>query len=162
MRVAVIIDTWFPFIGGGQINAWEIAKRLARKRVKIDIITRDNGVDNLERVKNLRVYKVGPKSNYDNYISKIIFIVKSYFFLANKNYDIVHAYAFLPAFTAKLLMMFNKKKAVLSIFGTSIGSDLSGFFRKIIENTILFKIKYSAQITDSRNFLKLKNVNPKI
>ena len=31
MKVAVIIDTWFPFVGGGQINAWEISKRLAKK-----------------------------------------------------------------------------------------------------------------------------------
>src|SRR3989344_9475580 len=106
MKVAVIIDIWFPFIGGGQINAWEISKRLAKRGIELDIITRNNGADKLKRVKNLYVYKLGSKSAANNSLSKILFIVRSFFFVYKRNYDLVHAHAFLPGITARLLMVF--------------------------------------------------------
>jgi|SRR3989338_4526675 len=162
MKVAVIIDTWFPFIGGGQINAWEISKRLSQKGLKIDIITRNSGKYNLERVKNLHVYKIGPKSSGSNFVSKILFLARSFRFVYKRNYDVYHAYVFLPAITAKLLMLTKKRPAVLSIFGTSIDSDLPGTLRKLMESVILLKIKYSAQIADSRDLFKFNNINQDI
>src|SRR3989338_10921447 len=103
MKVAVLIDTWSPVVGGGQINAWEISKRLAKKGVEIDIVTRNCGRDKLKRVKNLHVYKLGSKSAANNSLSKILFLFKSFIFISKKNYDLIHAHAFLPGITARLL-----------------------------------------------------------
>lgn len=162
MKVAVIIDTWFPFIGGGQINAWEISRRLAAKGVKIDIITRDTGNNKLKIPNNLNVLKLGARVNYNDNFSKIVFLARSFFFIKNRDYDIVHAHAFLSGVTARLLMAFKGIPAVFTIHGTSLGTKLNSFLSRSIEKFILTQIRYTAQITVSRDFLTLKNVNKNI
>lgn len=162
MRIAVIIDTWFPFAGGGQINAWEISTRIAKSGVEVDIITRNNGQDNLKGLKNLQVYKLGSKSNPNDSFSKVTFLVRSFFFAFGKNYDLIHAHAFLPGITARLLMLFRGIPALFTVHGTSIGTKLNNFFSRWLEKFILTQIRYSAQITVSRDFLKFKNINKRI
>ncbi|OGE03727.1 hypothetical protein A3B51_00620 [Candidatus Curtissbacteria bacterium RIFCSPLOWO2_01_FULL_41_18] len=162
MRIAVIIDTWFPFMGGGQINAWEISNRIARSGAKVDIITRNNGKDNLKGLKNLQVYKLGSKSNPNDSFSKATFLVRSFFFAFGKNYDLIHAHAFLPGITAKLLMLTKNIPAVLTVHGTSINTQLNNFFSRALEKFILTQIRYSSQISVSQDFLKFKNINKRI
>ena len=162
MKVAVIIDTWFPFIGGGQINAWEISKRLAQQGVEIDIITRNNGKDNLEKIKNIGVIKLGSESKPTDTLSKLVFLISAYLFVARRNYDLVHAHAFLPGITARLLMVFKGIPAIFTVHGTSIGTNLNNIFSSWLEKFILTKILYSAQITVSQDFLKIKNINKNI
>jgi len=162
MKIAVIIDTWFPFVGGGQINAYEISKRIARKNTTIDIITRNNGQDNLKLPKNLKVIKLGPKSAADNAISKTLFITRSFFFVHKGDYDLIHAHAFLPGITARLLMLTKRIPAILTVHGTSIGTNLNNFFIRWLEKFILTRIRYSTQITVSQDFLKIKNINRKV
>ena len=162
MKVALIVDTWFPFIGGGQINAWEISKRLAEKRMTIDIITRNNGADKLKRVKNLYVYKLGSKSAANNSPSKILFVIRSFFFVYKRNYDLIHAHAFLPGFTARLLMVFKGIPAVFTVHGFSFNTNLNNIFCRWLERFILTKILYNSQITVSRDFLEINNINKKV
>ena len=162
MRVAVIIDTWFPFIGGGQINAWEISKRIAKGDNTIDIITRNNGHDNLQLYKNLKVFKLGPKATADDTISKIAYLVRSFLFVYKKNYDLVHAHAFLPGITARLLMISKGIPAILTVHGTSIGTGLLSLLSEYVEKFLLTQVRYSTQITVSRDFLKFKNVNKNV
>ncbi|OGC57890.1 hypothetical protein A3H26_01570 [candidate division WWE3 bacterium RIFCSPLOWO2_12_FULL_36_10] len=162
MRVAVIIDTWFPFIGGGQINAWEISKRIAKEDISIDIITRNNGHDNLQLSKNLKVFKLGPKAAADDTISKIAYLVRSFLFVYKKKYDLVHAHAFLPGITARLLMISKGIPAILTVHGTSIGTGLLSLLSEYVEKFLLTQVRYSTQITVSRDFLKIKNINKKI
>lgn len=162
MKVAVIIDTWFPFIGGGQVNAWEISKRLAQQGVEIDIITRNCGKDDLKRVKNISVYKLGPKSETDDSFSKIMFLFRSFFFIYKKDYDLVHAHAFLSGITARLLMVFKGIPVLFTVHGISINTKLNNLISRRLEKFILTDILYSAQITVSRDFLKIKNINKKV
>lgn len=162
MKVAVIIDTWFPFIGGGQINAWEISKNLASRGVKIDIITRNNGKYKNVKIKNLRVIKLGKTSPAGNSMSKIFFTLKALLFLYKNDYDLVHAHAFLPGIAARLIMIFKVTPSVFTVHGTSINTNLNSKLSKIIENFILTQILYSTQITVSRDFLEIKNINKKI
>src|SRR3989344_1559068 len=162
MKVAVVIDTWFPFIGGGQINALEISKRIAKGDITIDIITRHNGHDNLKLSKNLKVFKLGPKATADDTISKIAYLVRSFLFVYKKNYDLVHAHAFLPGITARLLMIFKGIPAILTVHGTSIGTGLLSLLGEYVEKFILTQVRYSTQITVSRDFLKFKNVNKNV
>ena len=162
MRVAVIIDTWFPFIGGGQINAWEISKRIAKEDISIDIITRNNGHDNLQLSKNLKVFKLGPKAAADDTISKIAYLVRSFLFVYKKKYDLVHAHAFLPGITARLLMISKGIPAILTVHGTSIGTGLLSLLSEYVEKFLLTQVRYSTQITVSRDFLKFKNVNKNV
>lgn len=162
IKIAVIIDTWFPLIGGGQINAFEISKEIAAKGYKVDIITRNSGGDKLKLPENLHVYKLGSyKRPYDT-ISKIFFLFKSFKFIYEKDYDIIHAHAFLPGITATMLGFFKHTPTVFGVHGTSIGTNLTDPFKAWLEKLILTKIRYTAQITVSRDFQKLKNVNRKV
>ena len=130
MKVAVVIDTWFPFIGGGQINAWEISKNLASRGIEIDIITRNNGKYKDIKVKNLRVIQLGKTSLAENSISKIMFTLKALLYLFKNNYDLVHAHAFLPGITARLLMVFKGTPAVFTVHGTSLNTNLATCVKK--------------------------------
>lgn len=162
MKVALVIDTWFPFIGGGQINTYQISRRLAKTGVEIDIITRDCGQYFLKLPKNLRVFKLGPKSQPGNLISIIAFLVRSFFFILRRDYDLVHAHAFLPGITAKLLAHIKGIPSIFTVHGTSLGTKLNNPLKRFIERFILTSIAYNAQITVSQDFLKINNVNRNI
>src|SRR3990167_10048588 len=128
MKVAVLIDTWFPFIGGGQINAWEISKRIAQKGTEVDIITRNNGQDNLKNIKNLKIVKLGPFAKPENPFSKLAYLIRAFFYIYRRDYDLVHVHAFLPGLTARLLMVFKRTPTVLTVHGTSIDTKLNNFY----------------------------------
>lgn len=162
MKVAVLIDTWFPFMGGGQINALEVSKRLAKKGIQIEIITRNNGIYNNNYTKALRVIKLGQKSAPDNSIARYIYLANSFFYVYRRHFDLVHSHAFLPGIVARILMATKGIPAIFTVHGTSIDSKLNGLLSRMIENFILTKILYSAEITVSRDFLRLNNVNKKI
>lgn len=159
MRIAVLIDTWLPFIGGGQINAWEISKRLSQKGQKVEIITRNCGKDNLKDLRNLKVTKLGALSKTGDEIARFSYLWQASAYLKRNNFDLVIAHAFLPGLIAKLFMIIKKKPAILVVHGTSIGTGLNNGPKASLEKFILTKIKYSAEITVSRDFLKIKNVN---
>ena len=74
----------------------------------------------------------------------------------------VHAHAFLPGITARLLMVFKGIPALFTIHGTSVNTSLNNFFSRWLEKFILTKILYSAQITVSQDFLKIKNTNKNV
>ncbi len=162
MKIALLIDTWFPVVGGGQINALEISKRLTAKGISIDIITRNLGTDDLKLPKNLKVIKLGPEVNPSSLISRLTFLLRSYLFASRNDYDLIHAHAFLPGITAKLLNIFKGMPCVFTVHGTSVGTGLNNPAKEWLEKFILTQIPYSAEISVSRDFLKLKNANKKI
>lgn len=161
-RIAVIIDTWYPFVGGGQISTYEISRRIASQNNQIDIITRNLGADSLNLPKYLKVVKLGGKTEPFNTLSKLMFIFRSYRFVAGNKYDLVHAQAFLPGLSAWAVKKFRGTPTVFTVHGTAIGTNLNSGIKAWLEKLILTKISYSAQITVSRDFLSLKNINTNI
>lgn len=162
MKIAIVIDTWFPFLGGGQVNAFEISKRIAKDKTKIDIITRNLGKDDLKLPKNLKVYKLGKKTTPNNPFSKISFLFKSYMFIKKNNYEVVHIHAFIPGLLSIPLKLTSKIPIIYTVHGTSIGTGLNNYVKELVEKIVLTKIKYNAQITVSKDFFNLSNVNKKI
>ena len=162
MKVAVLIDTWFPHIGGGQINSLEISKKLALNGIHVEIITRDNGKDNLKLSNNIKVIKLGSYKKPHDQISQIIFCIKAFFYVFKKEYSLVHAHAFWPGLTARLLMVTKGIPAVFTVHGTSINTSLLNPLARRVEKFILNEILYTVQTTVSRDFLKIKNINKKI
>lgn len=163
MKVAVVIDTWFPAIGGGQINAWEISKRIAQKGNEIDIITRNNGEYKGEKAKNLNVVQLGSTSNTDDNISRLFFLVRAFFLIRGKKYDVIHLQAFLPGLLSPLIRYFVKKPTIFTVHGTRMfEKNPKSSFGFWLEKIILTKIKYDAEISVTKAFLKFKNVNKNI
>ena len=163
MKIAVIIDTWFPAIGGGQINALEISKRIAKKGHQVDIITRNNGSYKPIKVKNLQVFRLDPRSKPDDNLSRMFFLIKALFFLNNKDYDVVHLQAFLPGLLSPPIRFLLKKPTVFTVHGTRMFEEKpKKSFGFLIEKIILTRIKYNVQISVTKAFSKFKNVNKKI
>ncbi len=162
MKIAVLIDTWFPFIGGGQINALEISKCIANKGVHMEIITRNTGIERIRYPKNITIVKLGKKSTPENNLAKLMFLITSFFYIYKKDYDLIHAHAFFPGIIARILMITKGIPAIFTVHGTSLGTKLNSLASRLVEGFILTKILYSAQITVSRDFMKIKNVNKKI
>ncbi len=161
-KIAVVVDTWFPFVGGGQINAYEVSRRLAKTGFKIDIITRNCGQSNLNLPKNLKVIKLGNPQRVNSSISQTIFCARALFYLLKNDYDLIHAHAFLPGLTARFAMLFKGIPAVFTVHGTALNTTLNGKIKSFIESVILTKTLYSAEISVSRDFLNLPNINKQI
>src|SRR3989338_708904 len=162
MKVALLIDTWFPFIGGGQINAWEISKRIANEKIKINIITRNCGEDNLEKVPYLEIYKLGSETRPDSIISKFYFLFNLFFFVLKRDYDLIHVHPFLPAPVAKLLSVLKNVPIILTVHGTRLFEPKKKTPSRLLEKYILTGIRYDTQISVTRAFLKIPNVNKNI
>lgn len=163
MKVAVIIDTWFPAIGGGQINAWEISRRAVGSDCQIDILTRNNGKDAQSKHKFLKVIKIGRKSKPNNTASKLIFCFNVFFYLIRRNYDLFHVHPFLPAIPVKLAGMVKKKPVIFTVHGTRLFEKTHPPTpSRLLEGFILTKIKYTQVISVTQAFLKIKNVNEHI
>jgi glycosyltransferase involved in cell wall biosynthesis len=163
MKIALIIDTWYPAIGGGQVNAWEISRRLAKKGYEIDIITRNNGRFKLPIQKKLKIYQLGYRSKPDDNFAKVLFVLSVLIFLLRRKYDLIHIHPFLSALITLPLKFSKKVPVIFTVHGTRLfereqkkGPSIS------LEKFILTKIKYDAVISVTSAFLKFKNVNTNI
>lgn len=160
IKIAVVIDSWFPAIGGGQINAWEISRRLASRDLQIDIITRNSGKDNSHKIKYLSINKFGSKSDPQDPVSKILFTIWLLPFLMSKDYDLIHVHPFLPAIALKLVSLVKKTPIILTVHGTRLfESKLSLSPSRVLEWFILTKIKYDLVISVTQAFKKIRNAN---
>lgn len=166
MKIAVVSEAWFPLLGGGQQHAWNLSKELAENyNCKIDIYTRFFGKDRLGRKKGVKFYRVGPLSSFNNILARTWFIIITSFILFRnrKKYQLFHAHAYLGAIPAKIVSIFSGIPVVLTIHGTSLGKkDFLGKFQYLVEEVILTKIKYNAQISVGSDFLRFKNVNKNV
>ena len=59
-------------------------------------------------------------------------------------------------------MLFKGIPTVFTVHGTSINTRLNNPISRWLEKFILTKIRYTAQITVSRDFIEIKNINKKI
>lgn len=170
MKIAVLIDAWFPHLGGGQVHAWKLAQYLASKHnVQIDIITRAHpGTTTISGNNLIKIIKFGPSLPFENIFGRILYLFQTFFYLLPRKYDLIHAHAFSPGLPAKLISIIKKTPVVMTIHGTSIegfkGEKLSlkeKMFLKL-EKWLLFGIKYTAEISVSSDVLKIPNINKKI
>lgn len=170
-KIAVIIDTWYPYFGGGQVSVWEIHKRIAEKGVKIDIVTRNLGQSGLKPTENIREIKLGklakPRSTFSEQplstIERIPFLIKALFFLNKNDYDLIVIHPYLPAVIGKAVMTFRKIPVIMTIHGSMATSTIKRFaVAKFIAKLLFTKLRYDAEISVSKDFLELPNVNKKV
>lgn len=161
-RVAVLIDAWFPFVGGGQVNAYEISKRLVKNGYQIDIITRNNSRDKKRYPKGIKIIRLGKKSKNLDLINRLTYLISAYRYVANGNYDLVHAHAFLPGIPAYLVGKIRKKPSIFTVHGTSLKSGFNNPLVGWVEKLVILKLKYTGEITVSRDVLFMNNVNSKV
>ncbi len=166
IKIAIVSEPWFPLLGGGQEHAWKLATILAKKhKCKVTIYTRSFGDQDPTQIKvptGITICKLGPKSSFDNLPNRVIFLFFLIFKLVKdrKKYDLIHAHAYIPGFPAKIISLIINKPVVYTVHGTSLG--IKGFHNKLyslLERFLLTQIKYDAEITVSRDFIRIPNKN---
>lgn len=152
INVAILVDAWLPFTGGAQRQIYETTK-IWQKKSKLDFKI---------------FHSFSP--NIFGRIFWLFYVIPQvlFFHFFKKRFTLVHAHAFLAGLPAKFLSLILGMPVVFTIHGTGIKAwqKLSpGFLGKVkswIEEFILFKVKYSAQISVSSDILKFPNVNKEI
>ncbi|MFA5029983.1 MAG: glycosyltransferase family 4 protein [Patescibacteria group bacterium] len=166
-KIAIIIDAWFPLIGGGQVYVQEIAQYLSRTcNFQVDIYTRRIFLSGSQHEKinlgDVVIHKIGLRTPFENIFSRLYFLVAVTFTLLIKpSYDLYLPQSIVPALVGKVVSFFKKRPAVLVIHGTSLFLKKEGFMHAL-EKFSLTGIKFSAEISVAHNFAKLSNVNKRI
>lgn len=166
MKIAILIDTFLPYKGGGQIFVWEVARRLAQKDdVQINIVTRKITVNGKRISENetyfngkLKVTRLGFCASWNNLISRGYYIAAAFLYLLKNKFDLIDAQAFIASIPGKLVAIIKRQPIILTVHGTTMETGGASFLEKFI----LTKIKYDTQISAASNFLKFKNVNKNI
>ncbi len=146
IKVAVLIDVWLPFIGGGQKSVLENSKVL---------------------IKEKRAEFVIFHSFHPHIFVRLlwcVYIIPFFIFyhLFIKRFDIIDARAFLAGFPAKLISLILGIPVIYTVNGCGSLDGQRYGLTALIERYLLTGIKYSQQISDSQHFLKYPNINKNI
>lgn len=173
-RIAIIIETWFPYVGGGQVYIRALTRGLVETfDRRIDIITRSlrhNGKvwnQNEEYYGGkLRVVRLGPALPFANPFGRLYFMLRLFLFLLRHEYVILNPQSILPGLPAKLAGLVRQTPVVYTIHGTALFLQkpraLRRRFERWVEYYFLTRLRYDAEITVARNFFKLPNRNRNI
>lgn len=167
LKIIILTDVFLPYKGGGQFWVQEIAHRLisSHDNIQVEIVTRKLLQNNSCTFKNeelfngrLKITRLGYCSSWNDIFSRILFIFQSFFYLLNKDFDLIDAQAFISGVPACFIAVVKNKPVVFTVHGTNMDRGQASFLEKIL----LTKIKYAAQISVAASFIKYPNVNKKI
>lgn len=168
MRVCIVIDHWFPTIGGGPIQVRELVKRLATEQdIQLEIVTsklstyalRSKIQDNLKSF-HFRITQLGLAGSFSSPFHRLIFLYSLFFYLWRIDFDILHVHPFTPLLIAKLVAVFKKRAVVLTIH--SRGVELFGKGRLLwlwqyLNSYLTFNIRYDGQIFVDRDLMRVRS-----
>jgi len=145
MNILVLIDAWFPFTGGAQIQIKNLKEILERKHNCKFVILHS------------------PSANIFIRFLWSFWVIPQAFFLHQKNkFDLIHAHAYWPGVPGKILSWILKIPIIFTVHGSHLLDLKIKSLQSFLEKIILTKIKYDQLISVASNFLKYKNVNKKI
>jgi len=145
MKILILIDAWFPFIGGAQIQIKNL-KNILEKKYKCQYYILHSPSANIV-IRFLWSFWV---------IFQVILLDKK------QKFDLIHAHAYWPGIPGKILSIILKIPVVFTVHGSNLLDLRKKSIRAILEKAILTKIKYNWVITVSSNFLKYRNINKNI
>lgn len=145
MKILVLIDAWFPFVGGAQVQIRNLKKILKKKYSCHYFILHS------------------PSANIVVRLLWSIWVIPQVILLNFKHrFDLIHSHAYWPGVPGKILSTILKIPAVFTVHGSNLLDLKSKSFKAWLEKIILTKIKYDKVISTSSNFLSYKNVNKDI
>jgi len=163
LHILQIIEQWFPQIGGSEIHCLNLSKHLVKNGHKVTLIVRDI-INNKTRFQkkvnyyngNLKIYRVGIPSKFQNNIGRLLFIPFSlYYTFKLKHVDLIHCHTFTGGISGRLLTIF-KKPVVLTVhtyhskYWFSFQSFLKGLFYYTIEKLLFLYNSFNYMIVISR------------
>jgi len=148
MVIAVLIDAWLPFFGGGQKNIIDLKDFITKNNKKKYKIRIFHGFSANIFFRVFWTFLVTPQLLFYNFFKEKI--------------DIIDARPFLAGIPAKIVSLLLGIPVIYTVNGCA-SLDLNKYgLKAYIEKLLLTKIKYTRQVSDSRHFLKYKNINKNI
>ncbi len=158
-KVVMLIDAWFPHIGGGQIHTWELSKELYKKGIDVKIITRDLGRW-INDFPEIEVIRLGSQRKFDSIYGRLEYLVWATLKCLKEEYDILHGHAFSPGLILPIVKFFKRKPIVYTVHGKGVKIAGFGIGSSFLESLVTYKIPYNLEITVAQSTIA-KNVNAK-
>ncbi len=169
MNIIVVIDYWFPGVGGGPVHVSEITRRLLKKKnLDIKIVTSNLHTETAQTTNeykpNLPVIHLGKAYPFSSIWGRWNFLWHLFWYLLKEPYDILHVHPFTPLYIAKLVSILKNKPLIVTIHTQSKDTSLTS--NKILlqclyflEKFLTYKVSYDAQIFVDAHLEKKINVN---
>jgi glycosyltransferase involved in cell wall biosynthesis len=125
MRVVMVIQKYYPLVGGAERQLQQLSSRLAARGVQVTILTRHyDNLASFELVDGVPVYRLpapGPKP-----LAALLFILSALWRIRQLRPDIVHAHELLsPATVALLSKRLFGSRTVAKVLGGGEKGDIS-------------------------------------
>ncbi len=145
MKILILIDAWFPFIGGAQIQIKNL----------INILEKDYDC-------KFTVLHSPSANILVRFLWSIWVIPEAILFYRKYKFDLIHAHAYWPGIPGKIISKILNVPIIFTVHGSN-SLDIGEISMKaLLEKIILTEIHYDHVISVSSNFLKYKNVNKAI
>jgi len=145
LRVAMLIDAWFPFYGGGQVHVRKL-REVLEKKYNVDVELFYSASSNL----------------IIRFFWALIVSFQVWIEHKKKSFDLIHSHAYIAGLPGKILSLKLKIPVVHTVHGSSLLDRGLKTPKAWFEKYLLTKVAYDAQITVSTNFLDYMNVNKNI
>lgn len=175
MKIAMIIDWWYPVFWWWQIHVKELCKWLIKNHnCEVDLFVRklkDNDwkkytEDEVLYEWKLNIFRVWITTKFFNIFWRLISLTLTTFYLLYKakteKYDIIHAHAYVSWLPAIIVWKLYKIPVIYTIhWANNLDTNNKSLLNKI-EKFLLTEIKYDLEVSVSKDFLKYKNINKNI
>jgi glycosyltransferase involved in cell wall biosynthesis len=145
MKVLLLIDAWFPFVGGAQVQIKNLQNILASKYSCSYKILHSSSVNIFMR-----------------FLWAFWVIPQAYIMHRRYRFDIIHCHAYWAGIPGRILGIILNLPVVFTVHGSNLMDIKSHSLKALLEKIILTKIHYDAIISVSSNFLNYPNVNKNI
>jgi glycosyltransferase involved in cell wall biosynthesis len=145
MKILILIDAWFPFTGGAQIQIKNL------KQI-------------LEKDYSCKYYILySPSSNvFIRFLWSTWVIPQAIFLNKRHSFDLIHAHAYWPGIPGKIISKILNIPIVFTVHGSNLLDLKKLSIRACLEKFILTQIRYDRVISVSSRFLKHRNINKNI
>ncbi|MFC1711800.1 glycosyltransferase family 4 protein [Patescibacteria group bacterium] len=145
IKVLVLIDAWFPFVGGAQVQIRNLKKVLEKDfKVKYYILH-------------------SPSANVLIRFLWSFWVIPQAIILNRKEkFDLIHAHAYWPGIPGKIISTLTNLPVVFTVHGSNLLDLNIKSIRYYLEKYILTKIHYNWVISVSSNFKNYSNINKNI
>ncbi|MBI2010418.1 MAG: glycosyltransferase family 4 protein [Candidatus Chisholmbacteria bacterium] len=140
----MLIDAWYPFMGGGQVHVDSLIKHLKKRHVQVDLF---HSPHHHLFIRTLWSLWVIPQVIYRH---------------AKSSYHLIHAHAFLPGIPGKILSVTLGLPVIFTVHGSHLMDQGKTGVKAFVEKLILTQIRYTHQITVTKSFTKYPNENKNI
>ncbi|MGB0383350.1 MAG: glycosyltransferase family 4 protein [Ardenticatenaceae bacterium] len=116
IRVVMVISSFAPVIGGAERQALQLAQRLLKRGLTVEVLTRRYpGLAATEEMKDVKVSRLPVAGSGRNPLSSVMFTAGVVLWLIRhaKEYDVAHVHASLSPAVSALLAKFATRKPVL-------------------------------------------------